>query len=495
MTSTSHAGAEAPDARTHRPHRVVIIGSGFGGLFAAKALRRAPVEITLVSSTAHHLFQPLLYQVATGILSQGEIAPPTRDILRRQENLNVVLGEVTEIDVQTRTVTSVIGPQSTQWSYDSLIVAAGAGQSYFGHPEFEEFAPGLKSIDDALELRGRIFGAFEVAEITEPAERDPWTTFVVVGAGATGVEVAGQVSELSRRALKKNFRDIDPSRARVVLLDAGDAVLAAFGPEQSAYAKSTLEKMGVEVRLGTMVTGMDASGVEVRHKDGSTDRIQSRCKIWAAGVQASPLARLLGEATGAEVDRSGRVAVQPDLTLPGHPEVRVIGDMAALDDLPGVAQVAIQQAKYSAKSIKAECAGESLTEPFHYFDKGSMATISRFRAVANVGRLRLHGFIAFLMWLFIHILYLVGFFQRVSTLGHWFVAFIGRSRTERTFTSYQSMGARELRDVPASEIGITNVGLDGAAAAPVAKSAIPTPHPTRPGAETGPGAEGAPGSS
>lgn len=448
-----------PDTESPRP-RVLIIGSGFGGLFAAKALKRAPVDITVVSSTGHHLFQPLLYQVATGILSQGEIAPPTREILHNQKNVNVALGEVTRIDVEGKVVTSVVGPVESRWEYDHLIVAAGAGQSYFGHPEFEEFAPGLKSIDDALELRGRIYGSFEMAEITAEAEREPWMTFVVVGAGATGVEVAGQVSELARRALKKNFRVIDPADARVVLLDAGDAVLAAFGPQQSAYAKKTLESMGVEVLLDTMVVGMDDAGLDVKHKDGTTGRIPARCKIWAAGVAASPLAKQLGEATGADVDRSGRVAVQPDLTLPGHPEIRVIGDMAALDELPGVAQVAMQQAKYSAKAIKAECAGTNLTEPFHYFDKGSMATISRFRAVANIGKLRVTGFVAFLLWLFIHIMYLVGFFQRVSTLGHWFVAFIGRSRTERTFTSYQSMGAKELRDIPASEVGEANTGLD-----------------------------------
>ncbi|MDQ1307818.1 MAG: hypothetical protein QG671_3652 [Actinomycetota bacterium] len=446
--------------KDRRP-RVAIVGSGFGGLFAAKALRRVPVDVTLISKTTHHVFQPLLYQVATGILSQGEIAPTTRDILKRQRNVEVLLGEVTDIDVANRELHSRMGPIRTVTGYDYLLVATGAGPSYFGHPEFEEFAPGLKTIDDALELRGRIYGAFEVAELQAPAGlAEPWLTFVVVGAGPTGVEVAGQIRELAARSLRHNFRRISPAKAKVVLIDGGDAVLSSFGPEQSAHTKAQLEKMGIDVRLGAFVDGMDADGVDVRYSDGRQERIEAKCKVWAAGVAASPLAAELARATGAEVDRSGRIKCLPDLTLPGHPEIFVVGDMVALNDYPGVAQVAMQGAKYAAKRIRDEQAGKADAEPFHYFDKGSMATISRFRAVTNIGRFRLRGFIAWLMWLFVHLMYLVGFFQRVSTLGHWFLAFIGRSRTEATTTTYQARGVRELRQLPADELGSTGVGLD-----------------------------------
>ncbi len=425
---------EDSPATTDR-HRVVIVGSGFGGLFAAKHLKRADVDVTMISESSTHLFQPLLYQVATGILSEGLIAPATRDILQRSKNTEVILGTVTEIDVRTHTVTSTLGPDSIATSYDTLIVAAGAGQSYFGHEEFEPFAPGLKDIDDALELRSRIYGAFEVAERLEPQiDVTPWLTFVVVGAGATGVEVAGQIRELSVRALKRNFRRIDPSTARVILIDGGDQVLSAFGPEQGTYAKAKLERMNIEVRLGTLVDGIDADGVHLRDADGNLERIDSRVKVWAAGVTASPLARSLGEQTGAEVDRSGRVECLPNLTLPGHPEVFVIGDMVSYKDYPGVAQVAMQGAKFAAKTIKHRLADKPEPAEFTYFDKGSMATISRFSAVANVGRLRVRGFLAWLLWLFIHIFFLVGFHQRVTTLGHWAVTFIGRSRTERSFT-------------------------------------------------------------
>lgn len=452
--------SDSSEVASTRP-RVAIVGSGFGGLFAAKALRRAPVDVTLVSKTSHHVFQPLLYQVATGILSQGEIAPTTRDILKRQRNLEVLLGEVTEVDVANRVLHSRMGPIRTATDYDYLIVSAGAGPSYFGHPEFEEFAPGLKTIDDALELRGRIYGAFEVAELQAAAGlAEPWLTFVVVGAGPTGVEVAGQIRELAARSLRRNFRRISPSDAKVVLIDGGDAVLASFGPEQSTHTKAQLEKMGIDVRLGALVDGMDADGVDVRYADGRKDRIEAKCKVWAAGVSASPLAAELARATGAEVDHSGRIKCRPDLTLPGHPEIFVLGDMVALNDYPGVAQVAMQGAKYAAKRIRDDQTGKENTAPFRYFDKGSMATISRFRAVTNIGRFRMRGFIAWLMWLFVHLMYLVGFFQRVSTLGHWFLAFVGRSRTESTTTTFQARGVRELRQLPADELGSIGVGLD-----------------------------------
>lgn len=440
---TRHNGPVTADLE--RLHRVVVIGSGFGGLFAAKRLKKAPVEVTIIDRTGYHLFQPLLYQVATGILSQGVIAPPTREVLMRQKNAEVLLGEVTKVDVAARTVTHHIGDLVTVTPYDSLIVSAGAGQSYFGNDQFEEFAPGLKSIDDAMEMRSRIYNAFEIAEVlgTHP-DIDPWMTFVVVGAGATGVEMAGQIRELADRSLRNEFRRIDPANARVILADGGDQVLAAFGEKLGEKSKSALEKLGIEVRLGEMVTDMDGETVEFTDKDGNKERIESRVKFWAAGVAASPLAQQLGEQTGAEIDRSGRIATLPNTTLPGHEEVFVVGDMSSLNGYPGVAQVAMQGGKYAASQIKRRLEGDLDAPPFKYFDKGSMATISRFRAVAKVGKVELTGFIAWLAWLFIHIMYLVGFQKRVTTLGHWAVAFLGRSRAERTTTAYQAVGTEGL---------------------------------------------------
>ena len=429
-------------------HRVVVIGSGFGGLFATKALRRADVDVTLIDRTTFHLFQPLLYQVATGILSEGEIAPPTRDVLRRQPNARVVLGTVETIDVAARTVTSRILDKTTVTPYDSLVVAAGAGQSYFGNDHFAEFAPGMKTIDDALELRGRIFGAYELAELeTDPLALDAWLTFVVVGAGATGVEMAGQIAELSRRTLKGNFRSFDPATTRVVLLDAAGAVLSHFGDALSTHALHELEGMGVEVQLNAKVVDVDDLGIEVEDPDGSRRRIEARTKIWAAGVSASPLGRQLADQTAAEVDRSGRVLVEPDLTLPGHPEVFVIGDMMALDDLPGVSPVAIQGAKHAARQITARLKGRETGTPFRYRDKGSMATISRFRAVASVGPLHLRGFIAWVAWLAVHLLYLTAFKNRLSALGHWAVSFVGRGRSERTATFQQVVARTRLQQL------------------------------------------------
>jgi NADH dehydrogenase len=415
---------------------VVIIGSGFGGLFAAKHLRRAKVDVTLISQTPNHLFQPLLYQVATGILSEGLIAPPTREILKRFRNTEVLLGTVTDIDLASKVVTSEVGSVQTTTEYDYLIVAAGAGSSYFGHDEYELFAPGLKTLDDAKELRARIFGAFEAAELLA-AEQDitEWLTFVVVGAGPTGVEMAGQIRELAQRALKHNFRRIDPSDARVVLVDGADQVLAPFGPTQGEHTEKSLEKLGIEVKLSAMVDEIDAESVTVAYRDGTTERIPSRCKVWAAGVSASPLAAHLASQVGVDVDRAGRIPTNPDLSLPGHPEAFVVGDMVTLNNYPGVAQVAMQGGKFVAKRITRHAAGADIDpdEEFHYLDKGSMATISRFRAVANIGPLKVRGFPAWVLWLGIHITFLVGFHQRVTTLGHWAVSFVGRSRTERTF--------------------------------------------------------------
>ena len=420
-------------------HKVVVIGSGFGGLFGTKALRRADVDVTVIAKTTHHLFQPLLYQVATGILSEGEIAPPTREILSGQDNARVILGEVTGIDLAARTVTSQVLGRDTVTSYDSLLVAAGASQSYFGNDHFAEFAPGMKSIDDALELRGRIFGAFEMAELgaTRGDDVDHLLTFVVVGAGPTGVEMAGQIAELAHRTLRKDFRAINTRTARVVLVDAAPQVLPPFGAKLGEKAKAELEKLGVEVMLGGMVTEVDERGLEVKFKDGRTERIDSVAKIWAAGVQANPLGKTLSEQSGAPLDRAGRIAVNPDLTLPGHPEVFVVGDMIALDNLPGVAQVAIQGAKYAAKEIRNRLEDKQPQEPFKYFDKGSMAIISRFRAVAMVGKLRLTGIVAWLMWLGVHLVYLTGFKNQVSALMRWAITFISNNRSERTTTEQQ----------------------------------------------------------
>ena len=427
------------------PHRVAIIGSGFGGLFSAQSLRTADVEITLIGRTTHHLFQPLLYQVATGILSPGSIAPSTREVLASQKNARVVLGDVTHIDLADRTVTHRLLDHETVTPYDSLIVAAGAGQSYFGNDHFAEYAPGMKSIDDALELRGRIFGAFELAEVTtDPDELASIMTFVVVGAGPTGVEMAGQIAELSRRTLRRDFRHIDPTSARVILLDAAPKVLPTFGDRLGVNARRELERIGVEVHLDTMVTDVDSTGIEVRAPDGTTRRINSLCKVWAAGVQASPLGRQLAEQSGVELDRAGRVRVNPDLTIPDHPEVHVLGDMIALNDYPGVAQLAIQTARHAAKAIEARVAGTPASEPFHYRDKGSMATITRFKAVASIGRVRLTGFVAWLAWLVVHLIYIIGFKHRVTTLLHWLVSFIGRGRAERAVTLQQIFARNAL---------------------------------------------------
>jgi NADH dehydrogenase len=419
-------------------HRVVVIGSGFGGLFATQALKRADVEVTLIAKTTHHLFQPLLYQVATGILSEGEIAPTTREVLARQRNARVLLGNVTSIDLDARTVTSAVLDRDTVTPYDSLIVAAGAGQSYFGNDQFAQFAPGMKSIDDALELRGRIFSAFEWAELAStPREIERLMTFVVVGAGPTGVEMAGQIAELSRRTLPRDFRSIDTSKARIVLLDAAPTVLAAFGDHLGAKATAKLKELGVDVQLGAKVVGVDATGIDVEDAGGATRRIESVTKVWAAGVQASELGAQLAAQAGASVDRAGRVEVRDDLTLPGHPEVFVVGDLASLKGYPGVAQVAIQGARYAAATIKRRLAGKPEQGPFEYHDKGSMATISRFSAVASIGKLHFSGFLAWVLWLAVHLVYIIGFKSRITTLLHWSVSFLGKGRSERTVTEQQ----------------------------------------------------------
>ena len=442
-------------SRPAKRHHVVIIGSGFGGLTAAQALKRADVDVTLISKTTSHLFQPLLYQVATGILSEGEIAPTTRLVLRKQKNVQVLLGEVEGIDLEAKTVTSKLMTMQTVCHFDSLIVAAGAQQSYFGHDQFATFAPGMKTIDDALELRGRILGAFEAAEVsTDHAERERRLTFVVVGAGPTGVELAGQIAELAERTLAGAFRTIQPSECRVILIEGAGAVLPPMGPKLGAIAQRRLEKMGVEIKLDSLVTGVDYMGVTVKHKESGEERIECACKVWSAGVQASPLGKVIAEQSeGTEIDRAGRVVVEPDLTVKGHPNVFVVGDLMSVPGVPGQAQGAIQGAKYATKAIKRSLSGHddpTNRHPFKYFDKGSMATVSRFSAVAQVGKVEFGGFIAWLAWLVLHLVYLVGFKNRFTTLINWSITFISHSRGQMAITS-QMIYARLAMDMLQSQ--------------------------------------------
>jgi len=430
------------------PHGVVIIGSGFGGLFAVRALRKAPVAVTIIDRTNHHLFQPLLYQVATGILAAGEIAPATRDVLRRYPNTRVELGEVYDIDLENKVVYAEQMGRQLETPYDSLIVAAGVQTSYFGHDEFTQWAPGMKSIDDALELRGRIFGAFEVAE-TEPDEvaRKAWLTFVVVGGGPTGVEMAGQIAELSHRALQNNFRTIDPASARVILFEGAGQLLAPFGKRLSRLTKRDLERLGVEVHTDALVTEMGEDYVVAKLGDGTSWRVESCTKVWAAGMKASPLASLLAEKAGATTNRMGCIEVEPDCSLPGHPEVFVVGDMMALDDLPGMAEVAMQSGRHAAKLItaRAEGAPPAYTEPFRYHDLGSLAVISRFRAVAKFGPIGIGGVVGWTLWLVVHVAFLTGFKNRLSALARWGISFIGRGRSERVITEQQVLARHAIR--------------------------------------------------
>ncbi|MGD0391131.1 MAG: NAD(P)/FAD-dependent oxidoreductase [Acidimicrobiales bacterium] len=439
VSDSAPAGAP-PDGR----HRVVIVGGGFGGLPATRFLGGKPVDVTLVDRRNHHLFQPLLYQTATGMLAPGQIAPALRHIVRRQKNVRVQLAEVTGFDLERRVVhASVAGRMSVEYPYDSLIVAAGVTQSYFGHDELAFFAPGMKTLDDALELRRRIYGAFEVAElVADPVQKAHWLTVVVVGAGPTGVELAGQVRELATRSLRGEFRTFEAASVRVILVDGGKEPLATFGHQLSGKAAKTLEHLGIELRMGGQVVGVDAEGVDVKGPDGDT-RIDARTTVWAAGVQASPLANLLAEASGASVDRAGRIAVLPDLTLPDHPEVFAVGDMASLDDLPGVAEVAMQGGLHAANTILRRLKGEP-AKSFRYRDLGSVATIGRFRAIVSVKGIRLSGFPGWLVWMFVHLAFLTGFGNRLTTMLKWLRSMIGRGRAEREFSTAHTGGDLSL---------------------------------------------------
>ena len=423
-------------------HHVVIIGGGFGGLFAAKKFKGKDIAVTIIDRTNHHLFQPLLYQVATGILSEGEIAPSIRQLMADDENVRVIKGEVRNIDIDGQNVTADLGGKEAVIEYDSLILAAGAAQSYFGNDHFAEFAPGMKSVDDALEIRARVTGAFERAEITtDPEERRRLLNFVVVGAGPTGVELAGQLAEMAHRTLAKEFREVDTNDARIILIDGGPQVLPPFGKRLGRKARRKLEDLGVEVVLNSLVTNVDREGVTYKNmKTDEESSIPSYAKIWSAGVAASPLGKHVADQAGVESDRAGRVMVNEDLTLGEHKNVFLIGDMINLNGLPGVAQVAMQGGQYAAKTIIDEIENGTSPEaraPFDYFDKGSMAIVSRFNAVVKINKAEVSGFIGWLMWLALHLLYLVGFRNRAFAAFSWGLNSVSRRRWQLVATRQQ----------------------------------------------------------
>jgi NADH:ubiquinone reductase (H+-translocating) len=422
--------------------RVVIIGGGFGGLQAARRLSRREVDVTLVDRRNFHLFQPLTYQVATGALSPSDVAYPLRAMFTSAPNVRVMLAEVIDFDLDERQVrlapAAGFDEAPTTLPYDTLIVAAGSSYSYFGHEDWREFATEVKTLESALEVRGRILRAFEEAEMaTDPGERAALMTFVVVGAGPTGVEMAGQIGELARDTLRENFRSIDPRQSRVLLLDGADRILQSFPPSLAAKAVRSLEHLGVSALAGQMVTGVDAESVTVTDKEGATQRIETRTVVWAAGVNASDLGARLAERSGAEIDKSGRITVERDLTLSGHPEVIVLGDMVRVRDrhgeavaLPGLAPVAIQEGRYAARLV-LDRIGDASTPPFHYHDKGNVATIGRGRAIADLRGIRVSGLIAFVVWLVVHIWYLIGFQNRIVVIIRWSFSFFTHGRSAR----------------------------------------------------------------
>ncbi len=424
-------------------HRVVVIGGGFGGLQAAKHLATAPVDLTIVDRRNFHLFQPLTYQVATGALSPGEVAYPLRAVFRRHRNVRVVMAEVTGFDLEGRRVQLAEG----SLPYDTLIVAGGSHYSYFGHDDWRIYAPEVKSLESALATRARLLKAFENAETEpDPERRRALLTFVVVGAGPTGVEMAGQIAELARGTLRDEFRSIDSRQSRVVLIETLDRVLTTFPPSLSRKAAHSLESLGVTLLLERTVVDIDEESVTVAASDGATERIPACNAIWAAGVEASSLASQLGELSGADVDRAGRVTIEPDLTLPGHPEVVALGDMVrvrsrhgGVQELLGVAPVAMQQGRYAAKLVRARLEGQAIG-PFRYLDKGNLATIGRARAVADLHAIRLSGFPAWAAWLVVHLFYLIGFQNRLIVVIRWFISFVTRAR-----------GARLITNTPAAE--------------------------------------------
>src|SRR6202522_2654019 len=407
--------------RARGRRRVVIVGGGFGGLFAARALGGARVEVTLVDRAYHHLFQPLLYQCATGVLCEGQIAAPLRSVLKKHKNVKVLLAEASGIDVGARRLKAVRPTgDPIELGYDDLIVAAGMRQSYFGHDEFARIAPGMKTLSDVLTIRRRVLGAFEMAENTEdPAQRRHWLTFALVGAGPTGVELAGQIRELATKTLRAEYRRAKPEEARVLLFDGGSAPLASFGPKLSAKVEKTLDQLGVEMHMGSIVTDIDLNGLAVRDHEGTITRYEVGTVLWTAGVEAPAFAKALADATGAEHDRAGRIVVQPDLTI------------------PGVAEVAMQGGLYAGHRIKREADGREKGKPFRYHDLGSAAYISRGKAVMSAGPVQISGFAGWVGWLFIHIAFLTGYRNRLGAILTWWTAFTRDRRRERAFTSSQ----------------------------------------------------------
>ena len=416
--------------------RVVIVGGGFAGLFAARMLARAPVQVTVIDRAEHHVFQPLLYQCATGILSEGKIAAPLRELLSKHRNVEFLIAEVTGIDPAARRLQArrPLG-EPIEVGYDDLILAAGVRQSYFGHDEYAPIAPGMKTIEDALKIRRRVFGAFELAEsANDPAERSRWLTFALVGAGPTGVELAGQIREVATKTLHREYRHIKPGDVRVLLFDGGTVPLATFGPKLSALAARDLGQLGVELHMGSIVTHVDLDGLEVKDHDGKVIRYEAGNVLWTAGVEAPPLATAVAKATGAQQDQAGRIVVGKDLSVPGHPEILVTGDMMSLDKLPGVAEVAMQTGLYAGRRIGREARGHSFDKPFKYRDLGSAAYISRGRAVVSASKLNFGGLLGWWVWLFIHIAFLTGYRNRAGAVLGWWFAFTRDIRRERTFT-------------------------------------------------------------
>lgn len=418
------------------PQRVMIVGGGFGGMYAAKSLRKVSVEVTVIDRRNFHLFQPLLYQVATGGLSPGDIASPLRSILKKNKRCRVVMADVTEIDVARRIVRSTAG----EFPYDTLIVATGASHQYFGHDNWAHVAPGLKTVEDAVEIRRRILGAFEQAELEENEQtRRALLNFMVVGGGPTGVELAGALGEIAHHTLKDEYRRIDPSEARIILAEAGERILPQYDASLSRKAVEALTRLGVETLEGARVTDITTEAVTFV-KDGRTTVLPCRTVLWAAGVTASPLGRMLAADNTGVIDRFGRIEVEPDLTVPGHPEVIVVGDLASYKHqtgapLPGLAPVAMQEGRYAARLIDARLRGKTL-RPFRYFDKGSLATIGRNAAVGAIGRLKLSGYIAWLAWLFVHLMYLVEFDNRLVVMVQWVWSYITRNRGARLISPW-----------------------------------------------------------
>jgi NADH:ubiquinone reductase (H+-translocating) len=446
--------------------RVVIVGGGFAGLYAARGLRGGPFSVTLIDRTAEHVFQPLLYQCATGILSEGQITGPLRQLLKSHSNLDCIAAEAVDVDAESRQVicTRPLGDQLAI-PYDHLIVGAGVRQSYFGHDEFAELAPGMKTIGDALTIRRRVFGAFEMAETEQdPDEQRRWLTFALVGAGPTGVELAGQIRELATKTLRSEFRRIEPEDARVLLFDGGDEPLASFGSRLSQKAAEALRGLGVELHMHSIVTNVDENGIDVRDAGGNQTRFDARTVLWTAGVEASPLASALAKATGAQQDRAGRIVVQDDLTIPGHPEISVVGDMMSLRKLPGVAEVAMQSGLYAGRRLRREMDRRRPLRRFRYYDLGSAAYIARGNAVVSAGPVRMSGFIGWVAWLFIHIGFLTGFRNRIGAVLTWSLAFTLDLRRERAYTTHAIRSRRELYE-PVTAAG------SGGARAPAQRSA------------------------